>query len=186
MGKNYISIPSSKAYRLINAGALGIICSRSSSGDYDMAPVAWLTPEENDPVTRLLLSVDREHQTTQNIIASREFAVAIPHITQVDLVRNLGSISGSECDKISKFGIETINSEKICVKMPSNCIGYIECILHKSIEDDEIILLIGEVIYTRVDRLAYSNRLLSEKPEGKAIHHIGGNSFATLGDKIIE
>ncbi|HPO66578.1 MAG TPA: flavin reductase family protein [Bacteroidales bacterium] len=182
MAEKYTTIGLDKAYRLLNTGAVGIICTRNNLGNYNMAPAAWITPIEYDPVTRVVIVLDKENRTCQNILESGIFAIAIPHISQVNLVKDLGSVSGHVQDKISHLGIHTIPGTSIDVLLPQDCIGYIECKLYRSVEDDGVMLLFGEAVHARVLSAAFDRRLLAEKPEGKAVHHLGGKVFVTSSD----
>jgi flavin reductase (DIM6/NTAB) family NADH-FMN oxidoreductase RutF len=184
MGQNYVNIELSKAYKLLNTGAVGIICTRSVSGNYNMAPVAWITPIEYDPVTRVLIVLDKENKTCRNILDTGVYAVAIPHIEQVEMIKSLGSTSGNSHDKISELGISTFPATEIDVLLPKGCIGYIECKMYRSIEDESVMLMLGESVHATVLESAFNRRLLAEKPEGKAVHHLGGKVFVTSSDKI--
>ncbi len=184
MKKSYKALPLDKAYRLLNTGAVGIICTYSSEKGYNMAPAAWLTPIEYDPVTRVLIVLDREHKTSKNILQNGEFAIAVPHIQQVDMVKKLGSTSGKECNKIERFKIDVLPAEKINVQLPNYCIGYLECKLYKTIDEESVYLFLANVINALVDSTAFERRLLSETFKGKTIHHLGGKQFITTGNEI--
>jgi len=184
MDKKYVNIELHKAYKLLNTGAVGIICSRSQNGNYNMAPVAWITPVEYDPVTRVLIVLDKENRTCRNILETGIFAIAIPHIEQVNMIKDLGSISGNHHDKIIELGITTLPAAQIDVLLPTGCIGYIECKLYRSIEDNSVMLLLGEATCATAVASAFGTRLLAEKPEGKAAYHLGGILFVTSSDKI--
>jgi len=66
--EKYKEIPAGKAYSLQNPGGLILLCTRgstpkSSALRYDFAPLAWCTPYEYDPVSKLLLVCDTSHKT---------------------------------------------------------------------------------------------------------------------------
>ncbi|MGC8823353.1 MAG: flavin reductase family protein [Bacteroidales bacterium] len=182
MEQKYLTLNLDKAYKLLNTGAVGIVCTRSGSGNYNMAPVAWITPIEYDPVTRVLIVLDKDNRTCQNILETGVYAIAIPHIQQVNLVKDLGSVSGHVEDKIAHLGIATIPATQIDVLLPTGCIGYLECKLYRSVDDDSVMLLLGQTVHATVLALAFDRRLLAEKPEGKAVHHLGGKIFVTSSD----
>ncbi|MCX7987642.1 MAG: flavin reductase family protein [Bacteroidales bacterium] len=184
MEKKYLTLKLDKAYRLLNSGAVGIICSRSQSGKYNLAPIAWMTPVEYEPATRVVIVLDKENCTCKNILETQEYAIAIPHLSQLEMVKKLGSTTGKTHDKISYFDIPTFPAKLIDVKLPEGCIAYLECKLYKKIDDDSVMLLMAEVLHAQVLASAFDRRLLAEKKEGKTLHHLGGNVFVTSSDVI--
>jgi flavin reductase (DIM6/NTAB) family NADH-FMN oxidoreductase RutF len=182
--KEYISIANEKAYKLLNTGALVLVCTVSANGQYNIAPIAWHCPVDYDPVTRLLFVTDQSHKTFSNIEETRQFVISVPHFGQVELVKILGSCSGHDTNKIDTLLIETIYAEVINCKVPLDCIGYIECQVYNIVKDKEVALVFGEAVRAKVDKEAFNNRLLSETEAGKPIHHLGGKLFYTASDVI--
>jgi flavin reductase (DIM6/NTAB) family NADH-FMN oxidoreductase RutF len=184
--KNYVNISNEKAYHLLNTGALILVSSRSKLNDYNIAPIAWNSPVDYGKTTKLLFVIDTAHKTYENIIETKELIVSIPHASQLKLIKELGNYSGRDINKFNQFGINTRNGKKVDCKAPENCIGYIECKLLKVIEEDSVGIVICEALNTVVDHDAYTGRLLSEKTEGKTIHHLGGNMFITFSDELLD
>ena len=182
--KDYIKLSNEKAYQLINSGALFLVSSVSKQGEFDIAPIAWHRPIDYDKTTRLLFVCDKAHKTYQNILETNEFALSLPDISQLSLVKELGSCSGTNTNKIDNFKIETIDTEFINCKLPDDCIGYIECKVYKIIDDGEVALIFGESVHTKVDTNVYSGRLLTENEQCKPIFHLAGKAFATNSDVI--
>jgi flavin reductase (DIM6/NTAB) family NADH-FMN oxidoreductase RutF len=182
--KDYIKVSNEKAYQLLNSGALLLISSISTDNKHDSAPIAWHCPVEYDPVTKIMIACDQNHKTFMNIRETKQFCVCVPHISQVQMVKDLGSCSGHQNDKLKKYGISTSSCETIDCIAPDDCIAYLECKVYNLIEDDGTGLIFGEVLYARVDKQAYSGRLLSETEAGKTIHHLGGKVFISPGDGI--
>ena len=183
--KEYIKISNAKAYHLLNTGALILVSSISKDKKHDVAPIAWQCPVDFEPVTKLMIACDKDHKTFSNISETRQFCISVPHISQLNIVKNLGSCSGHTEDKIRKFNLTTTDCETIHCIAPEDCIAYLECKVYNIIED-ETGLIFGEVINAKADKHAYSGRLLSETEAGKTIHHLGGKVFITTGDKIFQ
>lgn len=114
-----------------------------------------------------------------------KFVVCLPHASQVEMVKLLGSCSGHDVNKIEKFGIRTFSSGRFQMQVPEGCIGYIECEMFKTVEDDDVIVVFGRAVYAAVDEQAFSDRLMPERPEGKTLHHLGAKIFMVPGDKSI-
>jgi flavin reductase (DIM6/NTAB) family NADH-FMN oxidoreductase RutF len=141
-------------------------------------------PLEMNPVTRFLMVCDTGHKTYSNIKTTGRFVICIPHASQVLLVRQLGSVSGHEVNKIEHFKLHTFISHEYKYSLLYGCIAYLECMLDKITNAEGII--IATVASARADKLAFRNRFLVEKEEGKTLHHLGGEKFMLPGDQVIE
>jgi len=117
---------------------------------------------------------------------TKKFIACIPHISQTDIVRKTGSVSGKEMDKFANFSIKTFNGEKTGCKIPKGVISYLECRTKKIVRIDSTAIVIADIVFAAVDKDAFDGeRFLAEKKKGKAIYHIGGEKFVTFGNKII-
>lgn len=182
----YKRIPNDKAYQLLNFGAVILVCTSNGNDHYDIAPVAWHCPIDYDPSTRLLIVIDKSHKTFENINYTKQFAIALPHSSQLSLMKELGSCSGHNTDKIKQFNIETYPLEKSNCLAPINCIAYIECNVYNIIYDGEVAMVLGEAINVQVHEEAYTNRILTETEAGKTIQHLGGKTFSTLSNELLK
>ena len=182
----YVAVSSEKAYKLLNSGALVIVGTLDQRGIPNLAPVAWHAPLNYDPDTKLLMVLSSEHKTLKNILDTNKFVVCLPHASQVKLVKETGDFSGHDVNKIKQLGLDTFLSEKFKFQIPVGIIGYLECEQYKAIEEDDVTIVFGRVINASADQEAFSGRLLSEKPQGKTLHHLGGKIFMIPGDEIIK
>ncbi len=181
--KKYGDIPLDSAHRLINHGPVVLVSTRDNEGKYDIAPMAWTSPVRKEP-PKILVVVGKRHKTHENVIAQGEFIVCVPHQSQIDLVAKTGSVSGSDVDKFKEFDIRAFKGRKIDAMIPEGCIGFIECKLYDTVSVEAVDILIGEVVAVSADTSVFKERLLTEKPEGKTLHHLGGDSFAVPSDRI--
>lgn len=185
MDYNYIEVEKNKAYKLINNGCLVLVSTTSIDGTKNLAPIAWQTPVDYEPVTKILIVCDKNHKTTANIKETKRFVIIIPHKDQKKLITDCGEVSGKNFNKIEKFQVKYFLSKNYNYIIPEGSIGYIECELIREIEEEGIIIFIGKVEYAAVNSKAYKNRLLCEKEEAKTIHHLGGNVFITPANEIL-
>ena len=181
----YIEIEKKSWNRLINHGPTVLVSTRDNQGKYDIAPIAWTSPVQKNP-PKVLVVIGHSHQTYRNIISSKEFVVCIPHINQAEMVMQTGKSKGEEINKFDEFSINTFKAEHVDILIPEGCIGYLECKLSNRLEQEKVDIIIGNIITARVISNVFNDRLLTEKPEGKTIHHLGGSLFCTPGDEIIE
>ena len=182
----YKAIHPSKTYRLINTGALMLVSTVSKKKEPDLTPIAWVCPQELDPA-RVLIVCDAAHRAFKNIRETGVFTACIPHISQIKLVEECGSVSGGDTDKFSKFGIKAFKAGKSSCMIPQGVIGYVECRVKKIVNIEGTAVIIGDALYAAADTKAFNgSRLMAEKPAGRAIHHLGGGDFITYSGRVIK
>ena len=182
----YKTVNPAKAYRLLNTGALILVSTKDERGVPNLAPVAWQTPLNYDPVPKMIMVLSNDNKTLKNILETKKFVISVPHASQEAIVRNTGDCSGNEVNKMECFAMDTFLSEKYHLPIPSGVIGYLECEQYKAIGDDDVTIIFGKIIHTSADEKAFSGRILSETPEGKTLHHLGGKMFMIPGDEILD
>lgn len=180
---NYREISVDEAYRLINHGPLVLVCTVSADGKPDIAPIAWNCPVEKSPA-RILLAMGNTHQTYKNIEDTGRFVVCVPNSAQADMVRNTGSVSGSDADKYERFNIESMKSEYVGAAVPVGCVGYMECNVVKNIDCEYVALVIGEVVRAFADTEGFEKRVRPESENGRTLHHLGGGEFGVLSQEV--
>jgi flavin reductase (DIM6/NTAB) family NADH-FMN oxidoreductase RutF len=156
---DYRVIAPKEAYSLLNCGGLVLICTRSASGRYDLAPIAWSCPLDYEPSSRLLFVCDPAHATHENIAAKREFAVALPSFAQRGLAWKAGSSSGRSLDKYESLGIDAFDALEVDARLPRGIAGWLECKLLKTVVEGSVSIVMGEVVVARAIEEAWKERL---------------------------
>ncbi len=183
--KNYITLPADKAYKLLNNGAIIMVATRDAQKQPNLTPIAWHCPVDYEPVTRLLFVCDKKHKCFINILLAKKFVIVLPHASQSQLVKDMGSVSGHKADKLKKFKTKTFPSAKYKYSIPEGCIGYIECKLEKIVSEKYVGIVFGRAVSAGVARTAFKDRLLVNKAAGKTLHYLGSKLFYQPGDKLI-
>jgi len=183
--KQYQEIPLDSAHRLINHGPVGLVATRSEQGVYNIAPIAWISPVQKDP-PKLLAVVGHSHQTYRNIVETKEFAVCVPHFSQTRLIRQTGKSTGAEIDKFREFKIKTFHANHLDFMLPQGCLGYLECTVFKHYVQEKTDIIVGSILSASVMQSMFDKRFLTEKAEGKTLHHLGGSLFCTVSDQLID
>ena len=179
----YKDLQLDKAYRMLNHGPVVMLSTRSESGFFDIAPIAWNCPIKKNP-PKLLFAVGKSHRTYKNIKETGVFAVCVPDASWADFVRFCGSVSGDEEDKFEKLGRDTFSGEKTSCLIPSGLSGYIECSLSGEVEISSVSLITGDALKAGFCREAFSDRLRPENEKGRTLHHLGGGEFAVLSGEV--
>lgn len=180
----YKELPVNEAYRLLNHGPLVWVSTLSGSGHCNIAPVAWCCPFDMQP-TQVLLVLDSGHLTSKNLKETAGFALSLPHISQVEWVRQTGSVSGKDKNKFEIFSIPFIETPNMKIRVPEKVIGFMECRVEESIDRHGTTLVIGRCLHAAVLKGLYEDRLLVELAEAKTLHHLGGKRFAYPSDQIL-
>jgi flavin reductase (DIM6/NTAB) family NADH-FMN oxidoreductase RutF len=150
-------VPLKDAYKLVTPGMPILVATKGTSpaGDaarcasYDLAPIAWVTPLDYEPVTKVLFVCDPAHQTAANARASREFAFCVPASADDPLVNQCGSVSGVDADKYARFSIEAIPANATDLRIPATCAAWIECRLIRIVEEGSVVIFMGEAVSAR-------------------------------------
>jgi len=181
----YAEINPDFAHRLINHGPVVMVSTRDAQGNYNIAPIAWISPAQKNP-PRVMISFGHGRHTYKNILESKEFAVCLPHVSQVRLLRLTGRSSGAETNKFAEFEIKAFPAAHLDLLIPQDSIGYLECTLHKRIGQEASDVVLGNVLAAYADKTLFNERLLVEKALGKTLHHLGGSLFCTPSDQLID
>lgn len=167
-------------YRLINHGPCVLVTSGDSEKN-NIAPVAWLTPVNDEPPL-LGMPLAESHYTTELINARNEFAVNIPGNDLIDAIMYAGKSSGRSEDKFKMSGLTPEKGITIATPHIKECGGFIECRVKDRHSYDGVTLFIAEVLHAAADGRLFDDCWITEK--AKTIHHLGGSCFAVIGKRF--
>jgi len=149
--EKYEEIPADKAYSLQNPGGLVLLCTRgptpnNSAPRYDFAPLAWCTPYEYAPVSKLLLVCDTSHKTFRDIQENGQFAVALPSFEMRGLIERAGSVSGFDVDKFEHLKVPYLSAQSIDIRIPKGIVAWTEGSLERIVTEGTSGIVLGAVI----------------------------------------
>jgi flavin reductase (DIM6/NTAB) family NADH-FMN oxidoreductase RutF len=133
-----------KAYSLVVPGRPILVASKGLH--YNLTPIAWNSPLDFEPVTKLLFVCDPAHRAAHNIKATKEFAVAIPARADDPIIEQCGSVSDAAVDKFARFGIASHKATRIDVRLPDSAAAWIECRLIRVIPEGSVEIFLGEAV----------------------------------------
>ena len=170
----YQAVVPAEAYKLLNSGGVVLVCTRSSEGQYDLAPVAWTCPLDYDPVSRVVIVLDPGHATCVNIMRSGLFALALPTYGQKAMVLKAGALHGHGIDKYAVLGIPSRSAADMDVLIPEGAAGWVECRTLEVRPIGSVVLIAGEITHAEAVEDAWKLRL----------HHGGGELFYRPGESV--
>ena len=156
---DYLDVPLSEAYELLNPGGLILVCTRSADGRYDLAPVAWNCPLDYEPASEVLFVCEPGRRTCEDLADSGEFAIALPTSAQRSLIEKTGSSSGRDLDKYAAYGIAAFAAQKVDARIPEGVAGWLECRLLRVIVEGSSAVVMGEVLRAAAALDAWKERV---------------------------
>jgi len=125
----------------------GVVIVTSKKGkEINGLTVAWVTQASFNPPL-VIVSIGKERYTREFIEESKVFAINILSERQKDLAKLFGLHSGKTMNKFSKVEYET---RKTGAPILKDCLAYLDCKVHKSIEVGDHIIYVGEILEARI------------------------------------
>lgn len=177
-------VPLSIAYRLIGSGPLVLVSSLFNKRA-GLTPIAWHMPVSDDPPI-VALEIWEKHFIYKAILQTGDFVINIPSSGMAEMIRKLGSVSGSKVDKFKKFNLPQTPAKKIKSPCLKTAIGVIECKLRR----DKYLLkkyniVTGDIVYAEAEKSIFTDRWHPEIAGPRILHHLGGRIFTVPDKRII-
>lgn len=147
---------------------------------------AWVCALDFNPA-KVTVVVDSKTYTRELIEAEGSFAINLPCVKQIEMVKTVGSISGRDVqatDKFAEYGIETFAAEKISAPLVHGCVGWLECkIIREPHNQSTYDLFIAEVVAAYADARVFSDGRwhFDGHDDLRTVHHIAGGVFFATG-----
>jgi flavin reductase (DIM6/NTAB) family NADH-FMN oxidoreductase RutF len=106
----------------------------------------------------------------QALMKTKECVVAIPTIDMLDKVIGVGTMSGKDVDKFSKFGLTAVDASKVKAPLIQECYANIECRVVDYIKNHNIFVL--DAVRAWVDE---------NRQEKTIFHYRGDGTFVADG-----
>lgn len=177
-----------KVYRLLNHGPT-ILVSARYNGKQNIMAAAWACVLDFDP-PRITVVIDKSAYTRELIEASGTFAINVPCVEQLDIVRKVGTTSGrdlKDTDKFAQYGLETFAAKEIDVPLLKGCVAWLECkMIAEPHNQSTYDLFIAEVVVAYADDRVFSdgNWHFEGHDDLRTLHHIAGGEFFVTGAAV--
>jgi flavin reductase (DIM6/NTAB) family NADH-FMN oxidoreductase RutF len=176
-----------QAVRLLNHGPTTIITSKHN-GKINIMAAAWVCALDFKP-PKVTVVIDSKTYTRELIEAEGTFAINLPCVKQIKMVKKVGSISGrdvSGTDKFAEYGIETFAAQEISAPLVRDCVAWLECkIIPERHNQNTYDLFIAEVMAAHADERVFSDGHwhFDGHDDMRTIHHIAGGVFFAAGQE---
>ena len=136
-------------YRLLHPRPTILLITQCPNGRFNAMPASWNMPISEEPPT-IGVSVYKEAYTYQCLKHSPEATINVPSHEHVDLIYALGSVSGRDVDKVSKFGLRLIPSDVVKVPTWADALAVYEAVVDREVEVGEVGLFVFRVLKVKV------------------------------------
>ncbi|MBN1899420.1 MAG: flavin reductase family protein [Spirochaetes bacterium] len=173
-------IPLDKANRIINNGPV-VMVSTVYKKKPNIFSVAWSMPVSHSP-SCVAISSGLSNFSTRIIKETKEFVINVPDVSLKEKVIGCGSVPGDNVDKFKRFELTPVKSKKVKAPAIQECIGHLECRVHRSLAIFDHIVFVGRVMAAYVDRDKWDfNGNIWRLERCQILHHMGGEFFSTIG-----
>lgn len=179
-----IQVPLRHAYRLLNHGPTTLVTS-AADGRANVMAAAWVMPLDFDP-PRLAAVIAEGTYTRELVDRSGELCVNVPTRAQADLVWTVGSVSGREVDKLSRFGVRVARGAVVGAPLVEGCAAWLECrVLSEPGIRERYDLYVAEVVAAWADDAVWqAGEWQFPDDERRTLHHLARGVFFTTGTRV--
>lgn len=171
------------ARRLLTGGPVMLVTS-TYRGAHNVFPVAYSMVLSIIPPL-VGIAVHPSRFSADVIRKTDEFALNIPSRELLHHVQYLGSLSGSDYDKLELTHLPTFRSRLLNTVLLEGCVGWVECALEDMIEMGDHLLCVGRVVAVSADDEAFDQYWLLKDNDAKPLHYLGDNHYAIL-DEVLD
>lgn len=159
-----------KAFTLIEPGPVVLVTTHDAGKDNIMT-ISWTMVNDFTPV--FAITTGEWNHSFAALRKNRECVIAIPTVDLLDQVVGIGTCSGAEGDKFSRFGLTPVPAKLVRPPLIQECLANIECRVVDIIEQHNIVVLQGVAAYYDAAR-----------QEKRMLHAVGDGTFIVDGSKL--
>ena len=160
----------SRAFTLIEPGPVVLVTTNDGKKDNIMT-ISWTMVMDFAPVFAIVTG--EWNHSFKALRKTRECVIAIPTVDMLDKVVGIGTCSGADTDKFSKFKLTPVKSRIVKAPLIKECLANIECKVVDIVKKHNIVVL--EAVAAYVDTL---------RKEKRTVHAVGDGTFIVDGRKL--
>jgi flavin reductase (DIM6/NTAB) family NADH-FMN oxidoreductase RutF len=160
----------SRAFTLIEPGPVVLVTTHDGKRNNIMT-ISWTMVLDFTPI--FAITTGAWNYSFAALKKHRECVIAIPGVDQLDQVVGIGTCSGADTDKFTKFGLTPVPGKLVKAPLIKECLANIECKVIDIVRKHDIVVL--EAL------AAYSN---PARKEQRTLHAVGDGTFIVDGRKL--
>jgi flavin reductase (DIM6/NTAB) family NADH-FMN oxidoreductase RutF len=177
-----IEIPLENCLRLIAHGPVTLITTEAN-GVPNVAACSWIMPAAAVPPL-LALSLGMDSLTRSNIDSRGEFVVNIPPRRLARAIDYCGRASGRDVRKAREAGLRLEPAGRVRAPWITEAIGHLECAARQAHGLGGHVLVVAEVVLAAAEARLFDGAWITDDPEGRTLHHLGGDHYASIGRRV--
>ena len=160
----------SKAFTLMESGPVVLVTTRDGKQDNIMT-ISWTMVMDFTP--QFALTTGAWNHSFAALRNNRQCVIAIPTVDLLDKVIGIGTCSGADTDKFSKFKLTPVRAKLVRPPLIKECLANIECKVIDIVKKHNIIVF--EAIAAYID---------TARKERRTVHAVGEGTFIVDGRRI--
>lgn len=159
-----------KAFTLIEPGPVVLVVTSDGVKDNIMT-ISWTMVVDFTP--RFAMTTGPWNFSYAALRKYRECVIGIPTVDLIDQVVGIGTCSGADTDKFTKFGLTPAASRRVGPPRIKECLANIECRVIDIVRRHDIVVLEGVAAWFDASR-----------KEKRTIHATGDGTFVVDGRRL--
>lgn len=160
----------SKAFTLLEPGPVVLVTTHDGQKDNIMT-ISWTMVMDFTPL--FAITTGPWNYSFAALEKHRECVIAIPTIDLLDTLVGIGTCSGADTDKFSKFKLTAMPGKVVRAPLIKECLANLECKVIDIIEPHNIVVLEG--VAAHID---------SARQEKRMVHAVGDGTFIVDGRRF--
>ena len=157
----------SKSFTLIEPGPVVLVTTHGADGNNIMT-VSWTMVLDFTPV--FAITTGEWNYSYAALCRQRECVIAIPTVDMLDTVVGIGTCSGKDTDKFSRFKLTPLRGTVVKAPLIRECLANIECRVVDIVRKHDIVVLEG--VAACID---------AGRKERRTVHAVGDGTFIVDG-----
>ena len=159
-----------RAFTLIEPGPV-VLVTTNDGRRHNIMTISWTMVMDFTP--RFAMTTGPWNHSYAALRKSRECVIAIPTVDLIDRVVGIGTCSGADTDKFTKFGLTLVAAAHVGAPLVRECLANIECRVIDIVKRHDIVVLEG--VAAHFDR---------SRREKRTLHAVGDGSFVVDGRRL--
>jgi len=160
----------SKAFTLMESGPVVLVTTRDGQKN-NLMTISWTMVLDFTPA--FAITTGEWNHSFAALRKNRECVIAIPTVEMLDKVIGIGTCSGKDTDKFSRFRLTPVPGKIVGPPLVKECLANIECKVTDIVKKHNIVVLEGVAAY--VD---------PAHKEKRTVHAVGDGTFIVDGRTI--
>jgi flavin reductase (DIM6/NTAB) family NADH-FMN oxidoreductase RutF len=159
-----------KAFTLMESGPV-VLVTTSDGERNNIMTISWTMVLDFTPL--FAITTGPWNYSYGALCNTRECVIAIPTVAMLDKVVGIGTCSGADTDKFTRFKLTPAKGKEVRAPLIQECLANIECNVVDIVKKHNIVVLEGVAAYFD-----------SSRKEKRTVHAVGDGTFIVDGRKL--